>query len=89
MSKPALVALHRDVQVLGCGCDGCKGLSESEYVAETRASLEAALPPQVPDPGEVPEHEHVLGEVVDVAYSHGVPYAVRACAICGTEMNRR
>jgi hypothetical protein len=89
VAAPKLLALHRDVQVLGCDCDGCKTLSDSEFVAETRASLDAALPPQVATPDEHPEHRHVSGEVVEVRYSGGVPYGIRACEICGIKMERR
>jgi hypothetical protein len=89
VAAPKLFALHRDVQVLGCDCDGCAGLADSEYIAETRASLNAALPPEIDTPSPHPEHRHVQGEVVEVRYASGVPYGIHACEICGQKIERR
>lgn len=90
MAAPRLLALHRDVQVLGCDCDGCSALSGSEYVAESRARLDAELPPEVPEPPPVADHVHYPSfEVLYVKYSAGVPYGVHPCEVCGIALDRR
>jgi hypothetical protein len=90
MAAPRLLALHRDVQVLGCDCEGCTGLGDSEYVAETRASLDAGLPPEITEPPPVADHVHYPSfEVLYVRYSAGVPYGIHPCAVCGVAMERR
>lgn len=96
MSKPALVALHRDVQVIGCGCEGCKGLGDSEFVAETREKFEESLTyvPVVTVSGGTPtplppaDHEHLRGATIRVEYNAGVPYGIVQCAVCGIELPR-
>lgn len=88
MAAPRLDALHRDVQVLGCDCPGCATLSESEYVAETRARLDSELPQEITEPSPAADHRHVRGEVVEVRTKGGVPYGIHACEICGVKMER-
>lgn len=87
MAAPKLLALHRDVQVLACDCDGCTGLIDSEYVAESRAQLQTELPPEIPPPSDFPPHVHYPSfEVIGVRYSGGVPKAVHPCEVCGVAM---
>lgn len=89
MAAPKLLALHRDVQVLGCDCEGCAGLADSEWVAETRVSLDEALPPEVTEPPPVADHVHFPSfEVLYVKYKGGVPYGVHPCEKCGMAMER-
>lgn len=96
MSKPALVALHRDVQVIGCGCEGCKGLGDSEFVAEARDKFEESLayvpvvttPRPVTGPLPKADHEHLRGATIRVEYNAGVPYGIVQCAVCGIELPR-
>lgn len=89
MAAPKLLALHRDVQVLGCDCAGCAELSESEYVAESRARLDAELPPEITEPSPVADHVHFPSfEVLYVKTKGGVPYGVHPCEICGVAMER-
>jgi len=89
MAAPKLLALHRDVQVLSCDCDGCKGLGDSQWVAEPRTDLDASLPPEIGDVPEPPDHIHIRGEVVEVRYNLGVPYGIHACEVCGITMEPR
>ena len=89
MAAPKLLALHRDVQVLGCDCAGCAGLGDSLMVAEPRASLEASLPPEIVEPPPVADHIHFPSfEVLYVKYKVGVPYGVHPCEVCGMAMER-
>ena len=89
MAAPKLLALHRDVQVLACDCEGCVGLGDSEWVAESRAQLNAELPPEVTEPPPVADHVHYPAfEVIEVRYKLGIPYAVHPCEVCGITLER-